>query len=104
MVQRETDQNVTWRTKPNRISKLSWHCDVKSVQVFIRTPTGSLLSGNQQTMSQLYAAALFGAIILVAADLLGRIIIFPWQVPAGLLSALIGGPYFLTMMWKKSHG
>lgn len=53
--------------------------------------------------SQLYAAALFGAIILVAADLLERILIIPWQVPAGLLSALIGGPYFLTMMWKKSH-
>lgn len=61
-------------------------------------------AGFRKTMSQLYAAALLGAIILVAADLLGRIIIFPWQVPAGLLSALIGGPYFLTMMWKKSHG
>ena len=48
MVQREADQDITWRSKPNRISKQSWHCDVKPVQVFSRTPTPLVLSGNQQ--------------------------------------------------------
>ena len=45
MVQRETDQDIAWRTKPNRISKLSWHGDVKSVQVFIRTPGAQAIDG-----------------------------------------------------------
>ncbi|MEJ5081290.1 hypothetical protein [Ochrobactrum sp. MYb379] len=34
----KADQDITWRTKPNRISNQSWHCDVQSVQVIIRTP------------------------------------------------------------------
>ncbi len=47
LVHHTADQDIAWRTQPNRISKQSWHCDVKPVQVFIRTPTGALLSGNQ---------------------------------------------------------
>jgi ABC-type Fe3+-siderophore transport system permease subunit len=37
----------------------------------------------------------------VAADWLGRTLIFPWQVPAGLLAAFVGGPYFMALMWKR---
>ena len=36
--------------------------------------------------------------MLTVADWAGRTIIFPWQVPAGLLTALVGGPFFLFMM------
>ncbi len=37
--ERKADQDITWRTKPNRISKQSWHRVIKPVQVFIRSPT-----------------------------------------------------------------
>ena len=30
----------------------------------------------------------------------GRTLIFPWQVPAGLIAAFVGGPYFMALMWK----
>jgi ABC-type Fe3+-siderophore transport system permease subunit len=45
----------------------------------------------------LAGAALLGALIMVSADWLGRTVLFPRQVPAGLVAALIGAPYF---MWR----
>lgn len=38
--------------------------------------------------------------MLVSADWASRMLIFPWQIPAGLLAALVGGPYFMVLMWK----
>lgn len=43
-------------------------------------------------------AALVGAGLLVAADLIGRSVIAPSQIPAGLVSAIIGAPYFFWQM------
>lgn len=57
--------------------------------------------GFRRALPQLAAAAMLGGLILVAADWLGRTLIFPWQVPAGLLAAFVGGPYFMGLMWKK---
>lgn len=54
--------------------------------------------GFARCLPQLAAAALIGAIIMVTADLLGRTIHFPWQLPAGLLSALIGAPVLLVLL------
>lgn len=54
--------------------------------------------GFARCLPQLAAAALIGAIIMVTADLLGRTIHFPWQLPAGLLSALIGAPVLLVRL------
>lgn len=54
--------------------------------------------GFARCLPQLAAAALLGAIIMVTADLLGRTIHFPWQLPAGLLSALIGAPFLLLLL------
>ncbi len=46
-------------------------------------------------------AALLGAGIMGAADWLGRVILFPWQVPAGLLAAPLGGAYFLWLLTRR---
>jgi ABC-type Fe3+-siderophore transport system permease subunit len=53
--------------------------------------------GFQRALPQLAGAALIGALIMVSADWLGRTLLFPRQVPAGLVAALIGAPYF---MWR----
>lgn len=58
--------------------------------------------GIARALPQMSMAALAGGIILVCADWAGRLLIFPWQIPAGLLAALIGGPYFLVLMWRRS--
>lgn len=49
---------------------------------------------------QLVTACLLGALVMVIADWVGRVLWFPWQFPAGLLSSLLGGAYFLYLMRK----
>ena len=48
------------------------------------------------------AAALFGAAFTVLCDLLARTIIAPLELPVGIITALIGGPFFLWLLVKKS--
>ncbi|MFC0328515.1 FecCD family ABC transporter permease [Paenibacillus sepulcri] len=45
-------------------------------------------------------AALVGLVILVAADTIGRSIFHPNAIPAGVVVAAIGGPYFLYLLFK----
>jgi iron complex transport system permease protein len=44
------------------------------------------------------AAALCGAILLLTADSLGRHILAPIEVPAGVLVGILGGAYFLYLL------
>lgn len=46
-------------------------------------------------------AVLVGALLLVVADTLGRTVIAPAQVPAGLVVALIGAPYFVFLLARS---
>lgn len=46
-------------------------------------------------------AALFGATLVCVADTVGRTVIAPGQLPAGLLTALLGTPYFLWLLWRS---
>ena len=48
------------------------------------------------------AAALFGAAFTVLCDLVARTIIAPLELPVGIITALIGGPFFLWLLVKKS--
>jgi iron complex transport system permease protein len=44
---------------------------------------------------------LLGALLLGLADLVGRTVIAPAQVPAGLVVALIGAPYFVYLLGRS---
>lgn len=47
---------------------------------------------------------LLGAIMLIGADLIVRVIFTPIEVPAGAVTAIIGAPYFLyLLMGKQRH-
>ncbi|HEY0890629.1 MAG TPA: iron ABC transporter permease [Nocardioides sp.] len=46
-------------------------------------------------------AVLLGAALLGLADLLGRTVIAPAQVPAGLVVALLGAPYFVYLLARS---
>jgi iron complex transport system permease protein len=48
------------------------------------------------------AAALGGAGIVVAADLVARTAIAPREVPVGLVTALVGGPFFLWQLQRRT--
>ncbi|MER4779721.1 iron chelate uptake ABC transporter family permease subunit, partial [Klebsiella pneumoniae] len=43
-------------------------------------------------------SALTGALLLVIADLLARIIHPPLELPAGVLTAIIGAPWFVWLL------
>ena len=58
--------------------------------------------GFQRPVAQLLGAALAGGLIMVAADWAGRMLLFPWQIPAGLLATLVGAPCFLVLIrWNR---
>ncbi|MBX5041413.1 Fe(3+)-hydroxamate ABC transporter permease FhuB [Rhizobium lentis] len=57
--------------------------------------------GLRRPPAQLLAAALIGATLLVIADWAGRMIAFPYQVPAGLISALVGAPMLLFLLRRR---
>ena len=46
-------------------------------------------------------SVLLGAVLVEAADTLGRTVIAPAQLPAGLVVALIGAPYFVWLLWRS---
>lgn len=46
-------------------------------------------------------AALLGAALVSIADTLGRTVIAPAQIPAGLVTAMIGTPYFVWLLWRS---
>ncbi len=48
-------------------------------------------------------SGLLGAILVVCADALGRGLIPPIEVPAGILTTLIGAPYFLFLMRQQGR-
>ncbi|MBB5808000.1 iron complex transport system permease protein [Saccharothrix ecbatanensis] len=45
-------------------------------------------------------AAALGAVLVSIADTVGRTVIAPAQVPAGLVISLIGTPYFVLVLWR----
>jgi iron complex transport system permease protein len=48
------------------------------------------------------ASALFGAAFLVVCDLGARTLLAPVELPVGVLTAMIGGPFFLWLLVRKS--
>lgn len=47
------------------------------------------------------AAALAGAAFLVAADLLARTAFAPAELPVGVVTGLVGGPFFFALLWRN---
>ncbi|MBP1886392.1 FecCD family ABC transporter permease [Sinorhizobium mexicanum] len=47
-------------------------------------------------------SALIGALTLSAADLVGRIVALPNEIPAGIIAAVIGGPYLIFLLIKEA--
>jgi len=47
------------------------------------------------------ASILGGGILLVVCDMVARVIIMPDEVPIGVITALVGGPFFIALLRKK---
>ena len=46
-------------------------------------------------------SAMLGALLLLLADLLARNIVAPAELPIGLITALVGGPFFLALLLRR---
>ncbi|MEV5411295.1 iron ABC transporter permease [Thermopolyspora sp. NPDC052614] len=49
------------------------------------------------------ATALLGAAFLILADLFARTLITPEEIPVGIVTALVGGPFFLWLMRRRAR-
>jgi iron complex transport system permease protein len=47
------------------------------------------------------ASALAGATLLVIADSLARIVVIPAELPTGILTALLGAPFFVALLLQQ---
>ncbi len=46
-------------------------------------------------------AALFGAVLLVSADIAARVVVRPQELPVGVMTALVGAPFFIYLArWR----
>ena len=48
-------------------------------------------------------SALVGGMIVVGADLIGRTIFAPIEVPAGVITAIIGAPFFIYLLYHQRN-
>ncbi|GAB5450378.1 MAG: iron ABC transporter permease [Halioglobus sp.] len=47
------------------------------------------------------AAALAGAVLLIGADSVARVIVAPAELPTGILTALLGAPFFFSLLARR---
>ncbi|ENM5751422.1 Fe(3+)-hydroxamate ABC transporter permease FhuB [Vibrio mimicus] len=64
-------------------------------------PHMAMMLGAQRAPSQLLLAALVGGTLMLWADWLGQALLFPAQIAAGTLVAIIGGSYFLLLLLSQ---
>jgi iron complex transport system permease protein len=57
-----------------------------------------LVGGNHQGL--ILVSAVWGAMLVVIADLLARIVFAPVELPCGIVTAVIGAPYFIYLLVK----
>ena len=48
-------------------------------------------------------AALFGAALVVGCDTIGRMVMDPSELPAGVIMSLLGPPFFLYLLRRRSY-
>lgn len=69
--------------------------------VGLTAPHFARLLGARQPLQQVAMAAPIGALIILLADWLGRTLLLPRELPAGLVATLIGAPYLMWLLSRR---
>lgn len=69
--------------------------------VGLMAPHMASMLGFRRAVPQLLLAGLIGGGLMIIADACGRMLLFPFQIPAGLLATFIGAPYFIYLLRKQ---
>ena len=56
---------------------------------------------DRHQLALLIASALIGALLVLAADSVGRLLFAPVQIPAGIVMAALGVPVLLLLLWRR---
>ena len=70
--------------------------------VGLMAPHIVLALGIRQPVPALFGAVAAGAGIMVTADWLARTVAFPLQLPGGLVAALVGTPFLMVLLSRRS--
>ena len=54
-----------------------------------------------RTSVLLISSSLIGGALVILADLLGRVLLAPTEIPVGIIMALIGAPFFFLLLLKR---
>jgi iron complex transport system permease protein len=49
------------------------------------------------------AAALCGAVLVLASDLVGRLLLSPTEIPVGIVTSVLGAPFFLWLLYRANR-
>ncbi len=69
----------------------------------LMAPHMARMLGFRRAIPQWMVASILGGLLMVFADWCGRMVIFPDQIPAGLLATFIGAPYFIYLLRKQGQ-
>lgn len=58
---------------------------------------------HQHLRTELLLSPTLGASLLLLADLLGRVLLSPTEIPVGIFTALLGVPFFLILLLRRRH-
>ena len=47
------------------------------------------------------ASALLGGIMLLGADLISRTVVMPAEMPVGIITTLVGAPFFMILLFRQ---
>jgi ABC-type Fe3+-siderophore transport system permease subunit len=60
--------------------------------------------GARGPVAQLLTAAMIAGLIMATADWMGRNLLYPRQLPAGLMATLLGGPWLAWLLFRRGRG
>lgn len=58
----------------------------------------------EESRGLILGCALGGATLLTGCDLLGRVLFAPFEMPVGILLSLVGGPFFIFLLFRQRGG
>ncbi|SEL04328.1 iron complex transport system permease protein [Roseovarius azorensis] len=69
--------------------------------VGLLAPHAAVMLGGRRVAAQALVAGGIGAILMVGSDWLGRMALFPMQLPAGSVASVLGGGYFMYLLMRR---
>ncbi|MFM0736315.1 Fe(3+)-hydroxamate ABC transporter permease FhuB [Paraburkholderia xenovorans] len=69
----------------------------------LMAPHMTRMLGIRRPLALLFVSALLGAVLMVFSDWLGRWILFPQEMPAGVMATMTGGFYLIVTMLRRNR-